>query len=273
MNIIEISGLRLYFEDIDRQAAEVVSGACERSMQIIRDRWGLKPPGDCQVYLMTSWKGFLRDSAPWTWKIMLALTIPLWYGRISKMWTYAGGWVQRYGRRIAVGIKPPRLIEVSDRSMGELIFFSEEDPLRKLESVTCHELTHAFTSHLKLPMWLNEGLAMVTVDGMVGAPTVRPETLDTLRLSAGQAGMGSYGKLRAGDTQGIVYHTVRGYWITRYIEEVRPGLLKHLLMQRRSHSTLENEIAAEFSQDRTGFWSSIDGAAVAQFGVRGNSGK
>jgi hypothetical protein len=184
------------------------------------------------------------------------------------MWIYAGGWVQRYGRRIAVGIKPPRLIEVSDRSMGELIFYPEEDPSRKLESVTCHELTHAFTSHLKLPMWLNEGLAMVTVDGMAGKPTVRSETLDTLRSSSGQSGLGSYGRLRAGDTQGLVYHTVRGYWITRYIDEVRPGLLGRLLTQRRSHSVLEAEIASEFGQDRSEFWSSIDGVVVPHYEAR-----
>ena len=196
---------------------------------------------------------------------MLAPTFPLWYGRVSKMWTYAGGWVQRYGRRIAVGIKPPRLIRVSDRSIGELIFVPEKDPEHKLQSVTCHELTHAFTSHLKLPMWLNEGLAMVTVDGMVGAPTVKPETLDTLRTSSGKAGMGSYGKLRAGDTQGLVYHTVRGYWITRYIEEVHPGLIGRLLTQRQSHSALETELASELGQDRTGFWSSIDKVVVAHF--------
>ena len=266
MNTQSIAGLMLHFEDIDREAAEVVSSTCERSIQLIRARWGLDLPEDCRVYVMTSWRGFLLDSTPWHWKIMLALTLPLWYSRVSKMWTYAGGWVQRYGRRIAVGIKPPRLIEVSDKSIGELIFFPENDPERKLQSVTCHELTHAFTSHLRLPMWLNEGLAMVTVDGMVGSPTVKPQTLEMLGMSSGQAGMGSYGRLRAGDTQGLVYHTVRGYWITRYIDEVKPGLLGRVLEERRSHSDLETEIASEFGQDRAGFWSSIDGAIVAHYG-------
>jgi hypothetical protein len=49
-------------------------------------------------------------------------------------------------------------------AMGESIFAKEENPEQILLPIVCHELTHACSSHLDLPTWLNEGLAMVSVD-------------------------------------------------------------------------------------------------------------
>ena len=32
--------------------------------------------------------------------------------------------------------------------------------LEKIQHLTCHELVHACTAHLRLPFWLNEGIAV-----------------------------------------------------------------------------------------------------------------
>jgi hypothetical protein len=113
-------------------------------------------------------------------------------------------------------------------------------------------------------LWLNEGLAMVTVDKYVGKPTVMDATLETLARSPGEISRGTYRDVPRMDEDTIVYHTVRGYWITRYIEEVRPGLLKALLSQRLIHEHLEGKIAADLVMSREDFWRSIDALIVSR---------
>lgn len=265
METMPIGGLTLYFDADERDAAELISGACEKTIWLARENWSLAVPSDCRVYVMTSWLDFIFHSAPWRWRVLLAPTLPIWYFRVSKLWRFAGGWMQRYGARRAVGIKPPRLIEDADRSMGDRIFVRETDVREKVQHIACHELTHAIAAHLKLPMWLNEGLAMLAVDKFFGRPSVRPETIETLSKSPGQTSPGEYRKVKISDPDAIVYHYVRGYWITRYLEDAQPALLTDILSQRYSHKALERKLAAALGIGREEFWGSINDIVVSHF--------
>ncbi len=265
MQSMPIDGLTLFFDEGERDSVELLRHACEKSTRLIHESWSLDTPQDCRVYIMTSWLHFVFHSAPWSWRILLAATMPLWYWRVRKLWEYAGGWTQRYGKRRAVGVKPRRLIQAANTSIGERIFIKNEDVGQKVQHVTCHELVHAFTAHLKLPMWLNEGLAMLTVDRYFGEPTVRPETLETLARAPQGTSPGRYRKLRVKDQDGMVYHYVRGYWLTRYIEDTRPGWLKGILERRYRHKTLESKVASAYGRDDAQFWRDVDGMVVSHF--------
>ena len=265
---VSVEDLTLYYDPAERESADLIGEACKRSVQLIHECWGLYAPDDCRVYVMTSWSQFLFRSAPWPWRILLGVTLPLWYSRVKKTWSYAGGWTQRYGSRVAVGVKPPQALQLAYRGIGDRIFVRGEDTSAKIQHIACHELVHAFSSHLRLPLWLNEGLAMLTVDKYVGKPTVRDVTIETLSNASGEISRGTYRDVPRMDEDTIVYHTVRGYWITRYFEDVRPGLLKTLLSQRRSHEHLEGEMAAALTLGREGFWRSIDALTVSHFKER-----
>jgi len=156
-------------------------------------------------------------------------------------------------------------MQVADRSIGERIFIKNEDVAQKVQHVTCHELVHAFTAHLKLPMWLNEGLAMLTVDRYFGEPTVRGETLETLARAPQGLRPGRYRRLRLKDEDDMVYHVVRGYWLTCYIEDTRPEWLKDILERRYTHKTLESKVASTYGMDDAQFWRDIDGMVVSHF--------
>jgi hypothetical protein len=259
-----IRTLTLYFDAVDEAAAELIGRACARSLDLIRNLWGLEVPEVCRVYVMTSWVRFLFHSAPWPWRIYLAITLPLRYAHIKKVWDIAGGWALRYGRRRVIGIKPPRLLQQVDAPLGERIF----NPRAMDEAVahnTCHELVHACSDHLKLPNWLHEGLAMVTVDRFAGNPTVKLETLETVAgRSQGTRPPEGYGRF-ASDPDSLLYLATRGYWITRYLAETRPGMLRELLTRGQSHEALESTLAAEFGMSREAFWRQIDGIVVAHF--------
>jgi hypothetical protein len=72
-------------------------------------------------------------------------------------------------------------------------------------------------------------------------------------------------KLRVGDQDALVYQYVRAYWLTRYLEETRPGLLKGLLSRRYSHDELESQVATAYGKEREEFWNEIDENLVSHF--------
>jgi hypothetical protein len=265
METIPVNGLTLIFDTDEKDTAEIIRRACEQSIPHIHKYTGLDTPKDCRIYVMTSWFQFFFHSTPWYWRILLILSMPLWILRVRKIWEYAGGWTQRYGKRCAVGVKPPRLVRMGDKSIGERIFIKEENIETKLQMVTCHELVHAFTSYLKLPMWLNEGLAQVIVDRVFNKSTVIYDTVEILDKRAHYSNPGRYRKLRIEDKDMLIYHYVRGYWITRYIKETQPELLKSLLSQHYSHRMLESKVASAYGMKLKDFWQKIDGIVVSYF--------
>jgi hypothetical protein len=261
-----INGLTLFFDPSEREAAELIGQACERSVEVIQVCWGLDTPEDCRVYVMTSWVRFLFHAPPWPWRVLVAATLPLWYFRARKLWALAGGWHQQFGERRAVGVKPPRLLKAANTSIGERIFVKEDGLGERVRHNACHELTHAFTSHLGLPMWLNEGLAMVTVDKFAEKPTVKPESVQALAQPPQNTSPGRYRQLRGEAMDDLVfYHCVRGYWLTRYLEDTRPDLLADLLRQKHSHGALESKVAAAYGMEPGEFWKSIDDIIVSHF--------
>jgi hypothetical protein len=163
-------------------------------------------------------------------------------------------------------VKPPRIIEQSDRSLGKRIFVQEDDMRVKVEHITCHELVHACSGHLRLPAWLNEGLAMVAVDRYLGTPTVQHETAASLARGRNRSGAGRRRDLPVGNSDALVYSYVRGYWLTRYLDETKPELLRELLSRKRSRKVFEADLAAAFGMTRDTFWDEIDGTVASHFG-------
>jgi hypothetical protein len=262
MQTMSTNGLALYFEAEDTDTVVLIRQACEKSLRLMQKHYGLETPKECRVYIMTSWLGFFFHSAPWPWKALLTVSMPLWAFRAKKIWPLAGGWELSYGQRRAVGVKPPRLLKLADKKIGDRLFVRMENVDEKVQSITCHELTHAFTSHLRLPMWLKEGLAMVMVDKFFEKPTVCYETIELLERSSDKH---NPEKLRVGDEDALVDLYARGYWQTRYIEETQPGLLKELLSRRYQHDELESKIATAYGKGPEGFWGEIYEALISHF--------
>lgn len=261
METRSVGDIKVFFAASEREAAELIGAAAEKSARLIREHWGLTMPPGVRLYVMTSWLAPMFHAASWPLKILMGLKLPLWGWGARRLWRVAGGWAQQLGKRRMVGVKPPRLIQTSDSGLGARIFVPELDMARKAEQITCHELTHAATAHLKLPAWLNEGLAMLTVDRFVGQPTVKAETAAAL---AHAPDMPRSRRLPQ-DPDALVYVYVRGYWLTRYFEETQPGILKGLLTRRYPHAELENRIAAAYKMEQAIFWRDLDKTVAAYF--------
>lgn len=253
------------YDPAEQATADLIGGACAEALQLIRESWGLGAPADCRIYVMTSWLRFVFQSAPWSWRILLAVTLPFWSFRARRTWPYSAAWTQRYGKRVAIGIKPPRLLVKSDKSFGVRMFVEEKDMPTNIRRVVCHELTHACSAHLRLPAWLNEGLATVTVDRFAGKRTILAETLNLIRDHQPKAPPPTYRELSRMSGEAFVYHAVRGYWLAGYIEEKCPRFLRRKFSQDWQASTIEQEIAIALEMRPENFWSEVDAAVVAHF--------
>jgi hypothetical protein len=260
-----IDNVTLVFDPGEQDTADLIGGACAKAIRLAQESWGLEPPEDCRIYVMTSWWGFVFQSAPWPWRILLGATVPFWCFRARRTWPYSAAWTQRYGRRVAIGVKPPRLLEQSDRRIGVRMFVEERDMKVNVQHVTCHELVHACAAHLRLPMWLNEGIATVTVDRFLERPTIRQETLEFMRGFLPKAPPPTYRELSRMGGEAIAYHGMRGYWLVRYLEEERPGFLRRMFSLRRDSKTIEREVAMELGMEPGSFWSEIDEVVVGHF--------
>ncbi len=259
-----VRNLTIYFDAEEETAADLIGRACERGLDLLRDLWGLEAPAECRVYVMTSWPRVLFHAASWPWRFYLASTLPLRYAGIQRVWSMAGGWAMRYGQRQVIGIKPPRLLRGVDAGLRERIFVARELD-EWVQHNTCHELAHACSDHLQLPTWLHEGLAMVTVDRFAGKPTVKTETLRT--LAAQPAGARPQPRAAGpSDPDYMVYLAVRGYWITRYLTELYPALLREQLARQQSHEAMEGALAAGIGLEPSEFQSQIEGLVLSHFG-------
>ena len=85
MNKMYVREYPIYYDDEEKEAARIIADAFDRSIKLIDRLWGLTIPEDCRLYVMTSWVRFLFHSAPWGWKLLLGLTIPLWSIRVRRV--------------------------------------------------------------------------------------------------------------------------------------------------------------------------------------------
>ena len=252
-----VNHISVVFDPSETDIAELICEAVAKALKLIQESWGLGEPKDCRIHVMTSWRGFFFQSAPWYWRIWLVNTYPFWCFRARRMWPYSAAWTQRYGKRVVIGVKPPWLLEQSDKSIGKLMYEEEQDSNIKVSQLTCHELTHACAAHMKLPAWLNEGLAMLTVDRFIGKPTIRTDTLELLRSYTPRSSPPTYRELSRMDPKGIAYYTTLGYWLVQYLEEVQPGFLKQLFASSTVSRTIEPAIVEILGFQPNTFWRGI----------------
>lgn len=260
-----INGIVIKYEEQEAKSAELIAGACKKTCEINQVHWGMPVPRDCQVYVMHSWQWYLWNAAPALWKPILIVTFPAWYNRVKKIWPIAGGWEQQFGSRHTVGVKTPVVLRKSDLSRGTQIFEAAESLEQKVEHITCHELTHAFASDLRLPHWLKEGLSMVTVDLYADQQTVKQATLESLKDYTGLYTPEQTRRIDIDKPGAMIYLYTRGYWITRYLDETRPSTLREVLSTRIPQVELENQIAAAMDMDRMSFWREIDDILIRHF--------
>jgi hypothetical protein len=166
---------------------------------------------------------------------------------------------------VAIGIKPPRLLERSDRRIGTRMFVEQQDMSVNVQLVTCHELVHACSAHLRLPAWFNEGIAVLTADRYLGKQTIRQDTLDHLQDFSTKKAPPTYRELSRMEPEAILYHATRGYWLVRYLEDQHSSSVRNMLSKNLDSKEIVREIAGQLGIEPDTFWSEIDELIVGHF--------
>ena len=249
-----IEQVQFFYPPEEKSDAVIIRKAISTTIEVLNQRYGLQPPDNCRVILMTGWQMFLDNASPGLMKLTLPLIKMLQGKRFEATWKLAGGWNQKMGRHVVAGVKPGRLIQLADRRVGEKIFIPSDSIDEKVFSITSHELTHAFSDHLRLPSWLNEGLAMLTAGHTLEKETVRNDTLEFLKNSR----IGRITRLNLANEDAIVLLYVRAYWLTRWLEQEKSNLLQSWLKRPLRPGRIDQQLASEFKMSTTGFWNSID---------------
>ena len=219
--IITVQGIQVYYEESQEETLKIISANIESVLKMLSDSWGIKPISDCRIYVMDDLDKFLLKSSPLYLKPLVLLNLLLAKKRLNYLWQQAGGWGKRYGDRYVIGIKDKRLLEASKSDIGDKIFIKEANINEKLIHILCHEMAHACTSSYQMPSWLHEGLAMVAVDKLLSKQTVKPETVERLKL------IESFDKPKSMED---IY--ISGYWIAKHLDDHKPEILQRILKNR-----------------------------------------
>jgi hypothetical protein len=263
MEKYQIDNLTIFYEAEDSQYLPLFSEAYRKSAPIVRNFTGLPDPDRCRVYILRSWRKFMFHAVSIPEKIIYAVLYPLWQGRVRKQWPLIGGWAMH--NKNAFGVKSPPLYATADKSLGEKISIADSNLERKVQGAVCHELIHVYCSKLKLPVWLNEGIAILGNDLFVGWQTVKPETISFMQQYPQKEKMLTYKTLMSKTLDDTAYQYIRGYWIVRYLMQSQPGKLKALLQAKRSETEILTMLADWFNIPEPTFWKNIDDLLVNVF--------
>ena len=85
-------------------------------------------------------------------------------------------------------------------------------------------------------------------------PTIREDSLSLLEQAKPKAAPPSYRALARLQGETLAYHTVRGYWIVRLLEETHPGFVRGLLARRQPHSAIERQLAERLGLPLIDLW-------------------
>jgi len=254
---LSAGSIDVQYQPEDHDFAVQLLAAAEDCLESIEGKYHLRRPRRVRLVVLTSWFRFPFQTAPGYLQPSVIVFMPFWALRARRIWPWIGGWQQSYpGGIAAIGIKPPRLIEQSDRSLGEQLFKQLEDPWQKTISLLSHELTHACSHPLRLPAWLNEGLAMAAADHVLEMDTVLPQSralISEERLTPKRMRQAVLGR----DHEALLSLYASGYWLVRWMETNEPELLIELLSSRRNPKLVHRMLEKALECPSGALWSCV----------------
>jgi hypothetical protein len=221
----------------------LLSEACCKAVDFLHNNWQLARP-NCHVYVTPRWQTIFLDEPPKLWRTLYKIgfsILPKRRKMLESLWPRSAGWFERYGKLCFIAIKPLR--DFQTMNLGNSPLYEAMSAREKFYNTLVHELTHAFTVHLKLPLWLNEGFALVAAEQMLGYGRVRRETLELLQTPRKKIGYLHLPNLAGED---FYYHYAKGYWLTRYLQEQEGGL-GGFLKKPLSYQKINNHLRKLFN--------------------------
>ncbi|MBZ9750410.1 hypothetical protein K7W42_05995 [Deinococcus sp. HMF7604] len=193
-----------------------------KTLKILKDTWQITPRQDIRVHLADEWWSGIfphLTSIEYVWR-------RIYRSRDEAIWEKSAACHVPLSRCALILLRSRPAPRISEVSVGSRLF----QPASKEEQEhwrLCHEITHACTSHLHLPFWLNEGLAMLVTDLYAERQTIqvstRPVSRDEPTPSIDVVQLQNLSE----DEWLAIY--AQSYWRTRQLFDEHPQLLQQAL--------------------------------------------
>ena len=105
----------------------------------------------------------------------------------------------------------------------------------------------------------------------MGKPTIREDSLGLLERTQPKGPPPSYRALSRVQGETLAYHTVRGYWLVRFLEEAHPGFVRGFLSERHAPAAIERQLAERLGLQPESLWNEIDHLVGRHFRAGGIS--
>jgi hypothetical protein len=236
-------GIEIHDLENNKAAESLLREACCQAVSFLSN-WNLSLP-KCQVYITKRWQTIFFQASPLLWRVFYKVGLSLLPRRrklLDKLWHRSAGWCQRYGNQCLIAPKPLSLFQGMNLEHSPL--YQKMSAKEKFCNTLVHELTHAFTAHLKLPLWFNEGFALLGAEQALGYGAVKTETLELLKTPRQTT---NYFRLPNLAGEDFFYHYAKGYWLTRYLQEEHEEVLEQLLKKRQSYSSTNKYVQKLFN--------------------------
>jgi hypothetical protein len=236
--------IHTYMQEPSSETETLLREACCQAADFLQNTWSLNVP-DCHVYVTSRWQTIMLEQAPPLSKTVNQASLLLLrkrYALLNSLWNRSAGWFQRYGKLCLIAIKPLSDFEKMNLTHSQL--YTPMSYQEKFMNTLVHELTHAFTGHLKLPLWLNEGVALLSAEKALGYGAVKRETLEYLMTPQRSP---NYYQLPKLSNDKFFYHYAKGYWLTRYLLEQHEDVLRRLLSKWKFNPVINRNINKLFN--------------------------
>lgn len=236
--------IHTHMDEPSKETESLLSEACCEAVDFLQSTWSLQKP-NCHVYVTSRWQTIMLEQPPLLHRNLRKAFFTIRPKRrtlMDNLWARSAGWFQRYGKLCLIAIKP--LSEFQKMNLANNQLYTPMTYKEKFSNTLVHELTHAFTAHLKLPLWLNEGIALLTAEKALGYGIVKRETLEY--LTTPQKSL-SYYQLPKLSNDKFLYQYAKGYWLTRYLQERHEDVLKQLLSKWKFNPIINRNIDKLFS--------------------------
>jgi hypothetical protein len=244
-----------YYKQEDEETVRLLEDILPSCDELLRNKYGLKAPKKCKVYITEKLVATYFFSQPFIIKLVILILAPITFPCLFFMhmnFKCCVAVASPSKRKSIIYIKPIRLLPYLE-GIGRGVFNIEPDLSIKIQGAFCHELTHAYSSKLNLPSWLNEGIAMLAMDELWGKQSVKVDSLKCLSNKNKRPSISLLGMSR--DKVSAKY--AHCYWLTKYLLEEETELMKELLSKKLRSKKLERKISVCLHINRERLWEEI----------------
>lgn len=252
----KIDGLEVIHKERYLKEVNILKFIFKDIVSLVNKLWGFEKKSKIVVYITKSSTKFIFYTLPTYKKILLLLIFPIWYISTKKHLPRWGGITYKRDNINFIMAKPIEVYSNIESGIGKMVYkrIRKNETIYKISICLC--IVDTFSSSFRLPLWIKEGIKIVTIEKIIGKQLVKNDSLFLLKEKTGQTINCITINEKDNDIM-LAYNYVKGYWTVRYLEENYPGFLKETFKEYKGEEIVE-QIRLKLGLNHESFWEKLD---------------